>query len=264
MFRAERGGGHSAPKPHKLPPMRVAPRVTIHAKPKPQHHSAPHRSYHPPAPVYHAPVYHAPQHRASTSSGQHYSSPPRHFSRPSGGGGNGGGGRPRNSGSGNHGNGKVQGAGRRPAPAPKPAPKPKPPSVGKYLAGDDVYQSGLSELMRALQQFKTSNLDSQTDVQDAFKTAMERMGGERTKALDSLEEDFASRGLLNSGLYADSVSDYNKEYQDRVTDLNRDQTDQLGNLKSELTNFQGLNQSKTQDLRLDAIRRRAEQFGIRG
>lgn len=150
----------------------------------------------------------------------------------------------------------------------KPAKAKKKPSgippVAKYLGADPVYQQGLSELMRTLNAFKVSNTDSQTDVRSAFNTSMQRMGAERGEALNSLKDDFASRGLLQSGLYADANSDYNKEYRNRVTDLTRDRTDQLGNLKSEFSNFRGLNNSKVQELRLDAIRRRAEKYGIRG
>jgi hypothetical protein len=59
------------------------------------------------------------------------------------------------------------------------------------------------------------------------------------------------------------MSDYNDAFADRVYDLNRDKGIQLRNLGFEESNFQGLNDSKQNELRLDAIRRRAEELGSR-
>lgn len=260
MFAKEsRGSARRAPKPPK--PQRIARRVTIHAKPAPRHHAPKHHAapvhhYNPP-PVHH--TYHAPKQTYHAPARRHtYNPPPQH--RRGGGGGGGGGGRshapaPRHQ-------GRVQSVGRQ-AKAPKPAPKPKIPGVSQFLNSDAAYRTGTSELMRALQQFNVSNQGSRADVRDAFKTAMERMGDERTKSLQSLQEDFASRGLLTSGLYSDAVSDYNTEFGKRSEDLNKDRGNQLENLREESTNFAGLNKSKQADLRLDAIRRRAEKYGIR-
>lgn len=137
------------------------------------------------------------------------------------------------------------------------------PGINQYVNSDPYYQQGVGELNRVLRQFKQSNMGSRADVYDAFKTASQRMGDERGKALSSLKDDFAARGILDSGLYAGSVNDYNKEYTNRTTDLTKDRTDQLSNLGEEFANFQGLNRSKVADLKLDAIRRRAERYGIR-
>lgn len=144
----------------------------------------------------------------------------------------------------------------------KPKPKPK-PNVDTLVGGDPSYQQGLSELQRVMNAFRVSNQDSQADVRTAFKTASERMGAERKRALTDIGDDFGARGLARSGMFAKADSDYDTEYNNRVTDLTRDRTSTLSNLASELSNFQGLNQSRQQELRLDAIRRRSEQLGVR-
>lgn len=135
--------------------------------------------------------------------------------------------------------------------------------IAKYLGSDDVYQSSMSELMKTLEQFRIGNRNSRNDVKDAFGTATERMGDERVNALGSLEGDFASRGMMNSGLYGDAVSDYNKEFTNRTEDLTTDRTLKLRDLTQERRNMRDLTQSKLKDLKLDAIRRRAETLGIR-
>src|SRR3982751_1273270 len=126
-------------------------------------------------------------------------------------------------------------------------------ALQKYLASDVNYQSGLNELTRNMQQFRISNQGSQADVKESFQTAMQRMGKERGKALDSLGDDFASRNLLTSGLYTGAVNDYNSEYADRTTDLTKDQQNQLESLTTQLSNMQGLTGTKTQELKLDAM-----------
>lgn len=136
------------------------------------------------------------------------------------------------------------------------------PSIDDYLSSDTSYQGGVSELMKTLEQFKSGNQASQQDVQSAFKTAMERMGQEREQSLKSLQEDFASRGLLNSGLYAQANSDYDTQYNQRVGDLTKDQQSQLGNLGTDESNFEGLNQTQQAALRAEAIRRRADQYNV--
>lgn len=161
-------------------------------------------------------------------------------------------------GGGGKGGGKGNGGGGG-----KPKAKNPMPSLKQYLNSDTAYQSGLSELMKNLQQFKTGNMDSQGDVKESFQTAMERMGKERTDALSSLKDDFGSRGLLTSGLYSDAVSKYDSDYNDRTADLTKDQQNQLEDLTRQLSNMTSLTGTKKQDLRLDAMRRRADKLGIK-
>jgi hypothetical protein len=144
----------------------------------------------------------------------------------------------------------------------KPKPKPK-PNVSTLIGGDASYQQGLSELQRVMNQFRVSNADSQADVRTAFATASERMAAERKRAQTDISDDFGARGLMRSGMSVKAKSDYNTEYNNRVTDLTRDKQNTLSNLASELTNFQGLNTSRKQELRLDAINRRAAKTGVR-
>lgn len=257
VFANNRGeSGGSGTSRNSGAPQRIAPRTTIVARQKkapvttfmakpqqsaPTHHSAPHYS----APQRQAPApYNPPR---TTSSGSYRS------------GGQGGGGRASNPPQPKP--GRIGGAGK--GGGGKKAVNPAVPSVDKYLASDATYNQSLSELMKTLQQYKTNNQSSQGDVKEAFQTAMERMGQERQKSLQGLQDDFASRGLLTSGLFADATSQYNNEYEQRVGDLTKDQQNQLESLNTDYSNFSGTTNSKKADLRLDAIRRRAEKYGIK-
>ena len=134
------------------------------------------------------------------------------------------------------------------------------PSIEDYLAADPYYQAGLSDLMLGMDQFGIQNGAAQGDITSLFNLTLERMAKERDRSLIDIKDDFGARGLVNSGLYTKGVSDYNQEYSDRVFDLNRDKDIQLRNLGFDAANMQGLNDSKQNELRLDAIRRRAEEL----
>lgn len=162
--------------------------------------------------------------------------------------------------------GKPKPAAKKASPKPKPKPKPKGPgmpSLEDYLGADPYYQEGLSDLMFNMDQFGIQNDAAEFDIQSLFDLTMERMAKERERSLVDITDDFGARGLVNSGLYGKGVSDYNEQYADKVFDLNRDREIQLRNLGFEESNFEGLNDSKQNELRLDAIRRRAEEVGSR-
>ncbi len=160
---------------------------------------------------------------------------------------------------------KLKAAATRPhTPAPV-APGPiQPPGLDEFLAGDVDYQSGMSGLQRALQQYRLQNESAQGNVKSTYQTAINRMGEERTKALQSMKDDFASRGLLDSGMYAQANSDYDTSYNQQLADLGTDQQSSLQALLDELSGEESNNTSALEALRLEAIRRRAEQYGIQG
>lgn len=193
------------------------------------------------------------------SSGQYSApSPPRSYS--------GGGGAPRNPSPPRQ--GPIQGPGRggggpKPKPRPKPKPKPKPPSIAKFLAGDDVYQDQISQLMKQLENFLTANKSQRGDIREDFNTSLSKMDKQKAMDLEAMENDFAARGLLTSGLYTDSVGDYNKQYQTQLDDLTTSRQRSIGDLIESMKNYRTENQGQRKNARADAIRRRAEKFGIR-
>lgn len=138
----------------------------------------------------------------------------------------------------------------------------RPPRLQEFLAGDDVFQSQISQLQKELENFMTSNRDQRGDVNESFQEALQRMGSERSRALEEMEADFASRGLLNSGLYTDAVGDYNKEYGTRRGDLQTDKSNSLEELIQSAGNFQTDTRGQREAARQEAIRRRAQQFGL--
>jgi hypothetical protein len=122
----------------------------------------------------------------------------------------------------------------------------------------------MSGLMQELDKLKAWKLGEEGNVTSAYDLAKSRMEGERTKAMGSLKDDFASRGLLDSGLYLQAQSDYDTNYNQQLTDLTTDKQAQLQALIDQFGQGESENSQLLEQLRLDAIRRRAEQYGITG
>jgi len=136
------------------------------------------------------------------------------------------------------------------------------PSVNKYLGGDSAYQSQLSQLTKQLEQFKSSNLKQRDYLKQDFGTAQDRMKMQRTDDQERLQSDYASRGMVNSGLYTGAVGDYDKKYQQQLGDLSTDKQRGLSDLIESLQQYVTGNQSAEQNAKQEAIRRRAAQYGL--
>lgn len=159
-------------------------------------------------------------------------------------------------------------------PAPKPAPKgkgkggkgkgkgPAVPSVDQFLAGDSTYQGQYSSLQKALDDQK-NQYNSQTGiVNQDFATALQKLQDQRTQDLQAMQNDYAARGLLNSGLYTDALGQYDTKYQQQYGELGTDQQRSLADLLSSLNAYSSENTATLSAAKQDAIRRRAAQYGI--
>ena len=159
--------------------------------------------------------------------------------------------------------GVGRGGGQRNAGPPPPPPPPPPPSIKKYIRGDNVYQDQIDALRKELKDFRVDNRDQRGDVRQAFQTARGRLRDERSQSLEDIEADFASRGLLNSGLYADAVGDYNTEFQNRMGDLVTDRRNTIEDLLKSMGMYTTSNQNERSSARQEAIRRRAQEYGLK-
>lgn len=136
------------------------------------------------------------------------------------------------------------------------------PSINKYLAGDSSYLSQLSGLKKNLSGFETQNLSDRDRTKQDYSTAFDRMKMQRGDDLDNLQGDFASRGILTSGLYTGAVGNYDTKYQQQYGDLTTDKQRKLDDLLNQFQQYKSENMSSAQQAKADAIRRRAMQYGI--
>lgn len=136
------------------------------------------------------------------------------------------------------------------------------PGIDKYLAGDTTYQGQVSSYQKQLQDFINQNNSQQGVVGQDFATALSKLQDQRGLDLQNLQNDFAARGLINSGLYTDALGQYDTQYQGQVNDLGTGKQRSLDQLLQDLAGYKTENSTSLAAAKQDAIRRRAAQYGI--
>lgn len=149
----------------------------------------------------------------------------------------------------------------RPSPPPVEGPGPV-PTIEAYLGGDVGYQDQIRQFGKALADFTADVTRRQGNLESQFGVSKKGLEDQRVKDLKTLEEDYGSRGLLRSGLYGTAVGDYETEYGTRVSDLSRQQQEALAALTQEQGQFTSQQQLQQELAKQEAIRRRAEKYGV--
>lgn len=140
--------------------------------------------------------------------------------------------------------------------------KPPPPSINAYLTKDTTYQQQLRSLGKSLADFLAQQKQQNSRINEDYTSANSALNTQKTFDLKNIEDDFASRGLLTSGLYAGEVGDYNTNFLQQLNELTKGKNRSLADLLSQKTQFQSQQQLAQQAAREAAIRRRAEQYGL--
>lgn len=145
---------------------------------------------------------------------------------------------------------------------PPSPPKPVAPDLNKFLAGDSTYQKQLAAFAKSLADFKADQGIDQSDYNTNYTNTYRDIGLAKTDASNHLEDDYASRGLLKSGLYNTALGELNQQYQNQFTDLDKQKTNYLAGLAQELTKYNnGLGVQKGNAYN-EAVRRRQEQYNL--
>lgn len=157
--------------------------------------------------------------------------------------------------------GSVRTYGKAPS-GPARKPKPKPPSVKSYLAGDVTYQDLVRNQQRTLADFMADLNRQRGEAKTSFGDVTRSMESERERSLKAMMDEYAARGLLSSGLYGEAQGNYQKDWAAQMSQLQQGQSSLLADLLSQQTNFQREQQLAAEAARQDAIRRRAQKYGI--
>lgn len=139
-----------------------------------------------------------------------------------------------------------------------------PKGLQEFLAGDLTYKSQVADYNKNWRNYKNNFLGEREDLRETLDDTLGRMGHEKKRALRSIMEDFGSRGLLHSSFMPKARDEYNDAFQDRRNEL----TENWGEQKEDLIQNKNLfrDQVKTgkKNARLDAVRRRAQRYGLTG
>lgn len=149
-------------------------------------------------------------------------------------------------------------------PSPAPRPKPKPPSLATYLGGDDVYQGAVRGGKRSLADFLSETGRRRGEANTTFKQTQASMERDRTQQLEALRDEFASRGLIQSGIYGQEQGRFQEQFAQQLTGLMSQQKSLLADLLSQETNYKRENQLALEAARQEALQRRAAKYNIGG
>lgn len=141
---------------------------------------------------------------------------------------------------------------------------PSVPSLAAYLGTDSAYQSAISGGKRSLADFLSELNRRRGEAGTQFDMTNASMERDRTQQLDDLRQEYASRGLINSGIYGDQVGLFEKQFGEQKNALAQQQASLLADLLSQETNYRRENDLATQQAKQDALARRAAKYNIGG
>lgn len=156
---------------------------------------------------------------------------------------------------------RSSGVSNVPREAPGPV-QPVVPDIDTFLNQDTGYQQQLRDFANMLAQFNADVTRRKGSLEEEYNLSSKAMDDQKNIDLENLEDDYGARGILRSGLYGKAVGDYNTEFNTRKTDLTRRQKEALGQLDQEGGRFKSQQELQKQTAREQAIRRRAEQYGV--
>jgi hypothetical protein len=116
-------------------------------------------------------------------------------------------------------------------------------------------------MRKAYADFLASQQNDQTQYQNQYGLNVKSLGDDRTEGFDNLLNDYAGRGLLNSGVYGKAYSDLQTDYDARQTQLDTQRQGYLQDLSTNLSNFKGDQSTATTSAKQEALARRAAKYG---
>lgn len=137
-----------------------------------------------------------------------------------------------------------------------------PPSVDEWLGTDTGYLGQQSALQQALAQFQAEQATQRTSGAATFAQRLRELQQSQQLDESDLQEDFASRGLAQSGSYADALTQLQQQYLQSQGNLQTEQTQWEGGFGSALAEFQAQQALAIQQAQAEAIARRAAQYGL--
>lgn len=156
---------------------------------------------------------------------------------------------------GSSGGGGGGGGGGRSAP-------PAPPALNQFLAGDTAFQSTGDAIAKARADYIARMNQEKGQYNTEYGTNLDNLNQSRETALSDLENDFAGRGLINSGLYGNATSELMSDYDARQAALEQGKSNFLADLQSAFQDFRGEQRLTKTKAKQDAINRRAQKYGL--
>lgn len=153
----------------------------------------------------------------------------------------------------------INGYNQASTPAPS-APAQNP--LDQWLAGDSTYQSQLANYNKSRADYDAQWWGQKNNTTRDYDISTRALNQQGEVDRDNQMNDYAGRGVLNSGVYGTALADYNQNFNTKLQNLLQGKNDSLANQENAKTNFYRQLQFEMDAAKQDAIRRRAQQLGI--
>jgi len=158
--------------------------------------------------------------------------------------------------------GSSGGGGGGRASTPKAPKAPSVPSLNAYLGTDAAYQNVVRGGQRSLADFISELGRRRGEAGTQFTMTKSSMERDRTQQLEDLRNEFASRGLIQSGLYGEEQGRFQKQFQEQQTALEQQQAALLADLLGQEKNYRRENDLALEAAKQEALQRRAAKYKI--
>lgn len=137
-------------------------------------------------------------------------------------------------------------------------PKPAAPDPNNQATWEDAdYLATDNYLKRTLADFLARQQTEKGRTGTDYASAQRDMGQQKERDTSDIREDFAARGVLNSGVYGTRLGEYNEDYNNAFAELTRRYNDQMKDFEDALLQFQRDQDFTREQSKLAAIERRA-------
>lgn len=171
----------------------------------------------------------------------------------------GGGGSNRNSGGGNSNPRRVSIPENN---GPKPGGKTGIPSLDAYLGTDSAYQNVVRGGKRSLADFISEIGRRRGEANTQFTQTGASMERDRVQQLQDLKDEYASRGLIQSGLFGEEQGKFQQQFTQQQTVMQQQQAALLADLLSQEKNFRREQDLALEAAKQEALQRRAAKYKI--
>ena len=131
-----------------------------------------------------------------------------------------------------------------------------------YLAGDTAYSAQKAAYDKALADYVTRSTGEAQNYNTEYNAKLGTMQKAQDQGALDLKDDYASRGLLSSGVYADALNDFNNSYTTQRDELARAKQQYETDLANSKTDFTTEQQTLLAKARQDALNRYNDKYKV--
>lgn len=142
--------------------------------------------------------------------------------------------------------------------------KGKPNQVSQYVMADPEFLNAKRDLQYNLSNYRTQNLTDRSMLKNDYADTLRRMQLQHGQDTTDRSADFASRGLIGSGLDLANFNQFQNEYNQQRGDAQTSKQRNLNELITDWLNAKTMTKQQIAAERLKAIQRASARYGITG